>query len=218
MEWTQIQHPSHLNGYLNPDTSRGTPKTLLTEVTLPTGHALFLPAPDLRRSVVDTTQDTSAPLLSVPRPFIPAPFFHPVRFWFQPNDTSAGTPKGLLPESLPAGRAFFVPVPDQNRTVIDTSCGTAVVAQVAPSPFVPAPQLAPIRFWFQPADSSAGIPKVLFNDATSPNFNYQHTAPVWRIQVNDTSASSPVGLLTAFVPPPAVVSEWIIRARRRSRR
>lgn len=166
MAWTQVQHPSHVSGYLNPDTSKGSLKTLIAETRIPNGISVRgISTPEPARSVVDTSRSSQRVLFAVPSPVVPPPHLAPVRFWFQPADSTADVPKVLLPElSLPIGGNRRLSTPPHISTVVDTSKGSASVLFTIPSPFVPPLHLPPVKCWFQPADSTANVPSVLLPD------------------------------------------------------
>lgn len=281
--WRTVQHPS-LNGTINADTTRGTPKTLLAEVILPRGRNTLLQTtttPEPSRNVVDTSESIpkayledsqfapsnmtesfvviewqgqnintsvgSSPVLFgiTPKPIVPPPFLNairypgsvqdtskstppnfipatvlakpvfgyafvsPPRYWFQPDDASSGIPKVLYGDQIPPVINPPISVLDRIRPVVDTSQSTPAVLIPAPvvvSPAVNAPHFPPVKFWFQPQDTSQGTPKGLYGDQTPPFFNYQHTQPDWQRPVVNTSVGSSVALLLdvplPFIPAP----------------
>lgn len=241
LEWAQVQHPSHLSGYLNPDTSRGTPKTLLAELRPPSGNngllqSVSTPAPV--RSVVNTSQGTALVLTTLPSPIVPGPHLAPVRFWFQPANTSAGMAKVLYADATPPNFNYQHTAPDRIRPVVDTSAGTAkslldfsspftqknwantpeplrlvpdttrgtssALFVVPPPPFVVAPHCSPVQFWFQPQDSSVGMAKVLFDDAT-PSVTPEIDRGVRRRRKPLPAFLAPAPRPPEEAPPPPVV-------------
>lgn len=176
------------------DTTRGfTPQAVIPSPFVPAPHYPpvrygWLPA--------DTTQDTPKTLFG-DATFPVQNLQQPVLDWVRPvTNTSQSTPANFIP-------ATVVPQPVQNlayitldilRQVVDTSQSTSVALTTVP--FFNAPSFAPAYTRWQPQDMSAGMAKVLYADATTPIFNYQHTAPdptmsgALRPVVNTTAGSS----------------------------
>lgn len=197
------QHPSHALS-ANPDTSRGIPKTLYADAS----KALFVP-PHLtehhpRRNGqlnVDTSRGTAKVL-----------YADAVRPTFNPQhtapdrprpvaDTTNDTPLTLLTTAfvqppLVNAPTLAVERPRQNS---DTSRSVAPGALLAP--FVNPPHWASPDFFWQPADTSTGLPKVATSDAAVPFFN----APSMQIDrlrpVVDTSSAWPKVLYADQVAP-----------------
>jgi hypothetical protein len=136
--------------------------------------------------------------------FIPPPHFAPLRFWWQPVDTSQSTPKAAYADTF---KPVFNPPQyqvDRIRPVTDTSRGSPL--PLLPAPFIPILHSAPARALWQPGDTSQPVPKVLYSDAfpalyNPPQFQVDRIRPVV-----DTSQGSPYELLffvgRPFVPPP----------------
>jgi hypothetical protein len=160
----------------NLDTSRGTPKTLIADALL--GRKTYL-------------HTASLPL-------------HPGHQTALNLDTSKGTPKTLYADNVIL-RQPVIQNQVVKRQVVDTSRGTPTVLQLAQNRFEPLPHFAPVRFWWQPPDSSQSTPKTLYTDAFTPTFNYQHTPPDRVRRVTDTSRAEANVLYgdvnIAFVPP-----------------
>jgi len=129
LAWSQIQHPSRINGYLNPDTSKSRPKTLLSELTLPIGANRILQAPEPVRLIVNTGKGTFYPLLIVTPPFIPAPHLVPIRPQFNPVNTSAGMPKVLFADTRPTVN-YNQTVPGYVYKVMDILQGSPTILTV----------------------------------------------------------------------------------------
>jgi hypothetical protein len=191
----------------NADTSHGTPKTLLPPDPRQRFLALHLP-PQSKPGLYpyqDTTQDQPLTLKAPPAPFTIAPPLVPQLHWWQPRDSSAGIPKTLLEELRTApfvvlqqeaiDRAFGVT--DTSRGTPETLFPVAVVA----NPFPTAPQPCTPQNQWQPADSSASVPKTLKDEATLPFGVLQQTPPDRVRPVTDTSVGSSPSLLTTPLPP-----------------
>jgi hypothetical protein len=176
------------------DTSVSTPKPLYADL-----FAARVDAPpfliDAIRPVTDTSRSTPTVLIPVQAPFIAEPWCPPLRFFWQPLDTSQATPKaayGDLYLAIEPPAAYQV---DRVRPVVDTSQSTPVAIAAAVQPFTVLPQPGPARFWWQPADSSQSIPKTLTADQFRPVFD----APQFQIDrtrpVTDTTQSTPADLI-----------------------
>ena len=185
------------------DSSQGTPKVLYADALVP-----VFDSPQFQLDPIRPVYDTSrgSPIEEIQPPGANPPHFVPLRFWWQPADTSQSVPKSLYADAI----AAIIPAPayqvDWLRLVTDTSQSSSVALTSAVAPFVTLPQPAPPRFWWQPADTSQATPKVAYSDAFLPTQDYQHTAPDRVRPVTDTTtfiAKSLYGdVQIAFIPAP----------------
>lgn len=181
-----------------PDTSQATPKTLYADSFTP----VFNPPQylvDPIRPVYDTSHGT--PAEEIQPPIFNPPWFTPLRFWFQPADTSQSTPKALYGDALFPFENYQHTAPDRVRPVTDTSTFLSnVLFGDVNFAFVPPPHYPPLRFWWQPADTSQSTPKAFYADALTPTFD----APQFQVDrirpVTDTSQASSTALLSAQGP------------------
>jgi hypothetical protein len=179
------------------DASQSTPKTLYADAVRPAFNPPHYQV-DQVRPVYDTSHGT--PAEEIQPPIANPEHFPPVRFWWQPPDCCQATPKTLYADLFRAA----VPAPtllvDTVRPVADTSRSSPLAVLTAQAPFTAEPGWAPIKFWWQPADTSQAIPKPLYADALAaivPPASYQ----VDRLRpVTDTTQSSPVPLTSAAAP------------------
>lgn len=194
------------------DGSRGTPETLRPEAATPSGinSPEFVPLqhPVNEWLPADTSQGLGAALRPFPLPTgTNAPFFAPVRYWFQPADSSAGTPEGLRPEiKLPIGEDaapfFQVQHPNLEWLSPDTSRGLPSTLRSPPAPFVPPAHFAPVFYPGLPADTSRGIPKALQPEVRPPAGQQSLIVPLWQPQpVVNTSAGLNAGTIPLALPP-----------------
>ena len=202
----QRQHPGWER--LNASTAAGSPKTLRPEVLLPRGKAVPWTSTDLRRSVTDTSQESSPVLAAVvlPKPTFNAPNYGPVRVYWQPADSSQETPKALVPElRLPVGDLTPFDATEFPHAVTDTSQESSLALLQAVAvlpPIVNAPNYGPVRVYWQPADASQETPKVLLPEAQLPIGDVPHGEAIGLLRnVVDTSQGTPDGL-TAIIPFP----------------
>lgn len=240
----QVIHPAHRN-FVNPDTSQGTPKTLIADARNPQFSSLSQAAQQHPRNELlnaDTSRSqpvtlrvvaTPAPLVNVPshgpdqsarrvngdtsrsawavlQPLAAAPPLvnpvqvSPAKFWWQPDDTSAGTPKQLIADAVaPLANAVHFSVDRLRPVVAATLPSPAPLLQpVLPSPpVVNAVHLVPPKFWWQPDDTSAGTPKPATADAVAPLVNVAFLGVDRARPVADTSRGMSAAL--AVPPPPA---------------
>lgn len=213
---SQHQRPGHTRS-VNADTSRGTPKTLTLDATVPffnPGH--IAPQPKARNGfVLDTSRgvpETLLPTGPVVAPFIPAPTLQvdgrrivEVRSDVPPNLNTQFAPDQIataVVETLPIYRQPITPANTSYRNIV------ALDLPALPPPFVNAVHWAPARFWWQPDDSSSGTPKNFFSDSTTPTFN----APSLLIDrlrpVADTSQGLNVALASFIPPAPFAQRDW----------
>jgi hypothetical protein len=173
----------------------------------PVGARQLASAPERPRQSYDTSQGSPALLTAVTSPVGAAQTASAPERPRQSYDTSQATPKALYGD---ATTPFFVEphtTPDRVRPVADTSQSTQLSGYPPPPPPGQAtPQSAPLRYGFQPADTTRGVPKALYADATTPFFVEPHTAPDRIHPVTDTtqlgrSPQSLVPLLPFFNPP-----------------
>lgn len=188
------------------DTTHGTPKTLFADSQLPVGHSPAFAPIALTRNVVDTThgQPITLQVIVAPPPIVNPVQLGPLKFWWQPPDTSRCTAKPLYADNqLPVGKSpAFAPIA-LTRTVVDTSRGQPITLQVIvpPAPIVNPVQLGPLRFWWQPPDTSISTAKALYSDVQLPVGDSPAWAPIVLSRtVVDTSKGVPETLLPA---PPA---------------
>ena len=187
------------------DTSQSLPLVLVAStppfVVLPTV------APDRAHwQTQDTSQTAWAVLQAVSAPFAGLEFLQVDRSRNNLPDTTQQQPKVLYGDAtVPVSNLQQTP-PDRVRAVVDTSQGTGIALTIPVTPpVVNLPGFAPYKFWWQPADTSAGSAKVTFTDATVPVFNApQLLTDRVRAVVDTTQQSPPV--TTAVLPPPVVVA------------
>lgn len=194
--------------WLNQDESSGSPKGLLKDAQLP---VFVVPhfAPNVKPIAqwlpADTTQDTPKGLTTDKQ----LPFFvstNPARPQQHrdesaPDDTTQQF--SLVLRTVVA--APFVPgpsfqVPQLLSLGADTSQDTplSILSGLPPGGSV---SLSPLRYWWQPDDSSAGIPKPAFADATAPTFVAPQFQIYWLRPVMDSSSGTPKGLITDAALP-----------------
>ena len=196
--------------WLPADTSKSVAKALYADL-----YAAFFNPPlyqiDPVRSVYDTSR--ASPIELAQTPIANPPWFAPQRFWWQPADTSAATPKPLYSDLFAARVDAPQFVVDAIRPVADTSRSTPTVLIPVQAPFIAEPWCPPLRFFWQPADTSQSTPKVAYADlnrAIAPPPSYQ----VDRIRpVVDTSQSTPLAITAAptpfhVLPQPAPTRYW----------
>jgi hypothetical protein len=199
-----IQLGPQAKPYQPANTSLGTAKTLTQDAQLPF-QVLAQTAPDRLRPVTDTSQKQPITLQVIvpPAPFVPAQWPGVQRYPSLPADTSHGqiNPDAQAPVG---GSAAWAPIA-LVRNVVDTTQKQPITLQVIvpPPPIVNLPNYGPVRFFWQPEDTSAGVAKVLIADAQLP-FRTQFLQPqsqhrIWA--VFNTSQSTPVELFPAVVPP-----------------
>lgn len=136
--------PHHLRN--TPDTSRGTPKGLLADFTLP----FFTPhhtSPDRARPARDTSQGTRIHLSTIQPPFVNPPGFQVGwKRWL--DDTTQGTSKSLTADST---KPFFVApgfLAHPKPPVVDTSAGINLsLATFVPPPIPNMPPYIVVYFW-----------------------------------------------------------------------
>ena len=158
----------------NPDTSKGKPKVQLAD-QIPPRFDAPPPGPSAKPIAnwlpADTTQDqplTLQPVAVAPTPAINAPPAGPIRNQWQPADTTGDTPKTLLAEiTLPFGVLQQTP-PDRPRAVTDTTQDSQPYLLTSPLPRAGTAFVGLPRFWWQPADTSAGMPKAFPTIAAAP--------------------------------------------------
>lgn len=201
------------------ETSKGTAKTLYPDISAPVGFEQTSPVPQLVRTVWDTTKSQSITLQVVvpPPPVVNPPTFAPYKFWYQ-SDTSTGTAKTLTQDAqLPVGYGQTTPAPQLVRMVVDTGHGQPITLQVIvpPAPVVNPPHIAPVKFWWQPPDTTKGTAKPLYPDAQLP-VGYEQTASVGdRVRpVADTSRGTPVELFPVVVTPLPVGEQLLLGPQR----
>jgi hypothetical protein len=172
------------------DTSHSTPAE---EIQPPIANAPTLLV-DRVRPVTDTSQSSPLAVLTAQAPFTAEPGWAPIRFWWQPADTSQATPKPLYADAL---AAVIPPVSyqiDRLRPVVDTTQSSPLALLGAPQPFTAEPGWAPAKVWWQPEDTSQSTPKPLYSDALRPAFD----APQFQVDrvrpVVDTSLAEPKAL------------------------
>lgn len=136
--------PHHLRN--TPDTSRGTPKGLLADSTLP----FFTPhhtSPDRARPARDTSQGTRIHLSTIQPPFVNPPGFQ-VGWNRWLDDTTQGTSKSLTADST---KPFFVApgfLAHPKPPVVDTSAGINLsLATFVPPPIPNMPPYIVVYFW-----------------------------------------------------------------------
>ena len=183
-----IQQPGQI--VQNADTSHGTPKTLTADKQLPFFDAPFF-APKERgkpAQVQNASTATGTPKsLTADKqlPFFDAPFFAPKERgkpaqWLNPS-TASGTPKGLTTDQqLPVQVASYfgqTHIQRQQWLNPDTTQDMVSVQRILAAPFVPAPNFVPLKFWWQPPDTTADTPNTLKADAQLPFFVPQQTPP-----------------------------------------
>jgi hypothetical protein len=136
------------------DTTTFQPKTLYADAIYP-----FVPAPHLAPlRVWWQPADTSQSVPKVTYGDATAPAFNPPQFLqdrVRPvADTSQSTPAALQ-VVLPVVQNVLYPTQDPVRVVVDTSHGTPkTLTSDATTPFTPPPSFAPVRFYYQPPDTS----------------------------------------------------------------
>jgi hypothetical protein len=147
------------------DTSQDTPKGLLPDDTISVQQQPDAQSGPLKQpGYVSDTSRSAWPVLQVvtpPPPFVPAPFFGPVRVTWQALDTSQDTPKPLLADAqLPVRNLQHTP-PDPIRPVTDTSQSAfgPTHAFPAPPPGQQTPQAVP-PWPFSISDTTAESPPV----------------------------------------------------------
>lgn len=188
--------------WLPSDSSRSSPKTLLADARAPVGTAQTIIQPDKLRWLTDTTQGTPAALRAiVPAPFVPAPDLEVLRRPWLAAELTQGTPETLRQDAqAPVGKAQTASAPERARWLpADTS---RAAAKAIPAPFIPAPDVEPVRRpWLAP-DTAAGTPKTLFADSRAPVGTAQtNFAPDRARHLEDTTAGTGVGLRTVVAPP-----------------
>jgi len=191
---------------LPPDTSRG---AINADAQAPAGESAAWAPIALVRNVVDTTQSQPLTLQAIVPPFVPAPHIGPLRFWWQPPDTSWSAAKAIIADAQLPFQITQQTAPDRIRPVVDTSeSAYALQNAVVIPPFVPAPHYGPVKFWWQPQDSSEGTPKGLTQDGQVPFAILAQTAPDRTRPVADTSQSAFAVqnqiVAAPFVPAPHV--------------
>lgn len=194
-------HLAPLRAWWQPaDSSQSVPKVVFADATIPFENYQHT-APDRLRPVTDTSQQTPAPLTQlVAAPFVPPPHFGPQRFWFQPSDTSQSLAKSIFADSTTPFENYQHSAPDRIRPVADTSQSSpGTLTQLVAPPTVPPPHLPPLRFFWQPADTSQSISKPAYSDSTVPLFNPPPTLLDGTRPVTDTSQSSPLALLAPSI-------------------
>ena len=163
--------------WLPADTSRGTPKTLTADAQLPTFSApKFAPVNVPGNGVLpaDTTRGQPITLQVVlpPVPIVNVPKFDAQRFWWQPADTSRGTPKALTADAQLPVQNYQHSQPDRVRPVADTSqssYGTTNVAVIQPIPIGKTSYVAaPIWPWINPDTTQESPPVAIQNVAPAP--------------------------------------------------
>ena len=108
---------------------------------LPAGASSAIASPQYRWTVADSST-SAAPVLAVvvaPAPIANAPPATPILRRDLGVDTSAGTPKGLIAEAAPVGRASFEPVHWPLRIGTETTVSTSPVAAQNVQPVTPPP-------------------------------------------------------------------------------
>jgi len=190
--------------WLPADTSQAAPKVTYGDLTTP----FFVEphtAPDRIRPVVDTTQETPPILTAVlPPPFVPAPHLAPQRYPWLPADTSQSSGKATYADSTTPFSNSTWTAPDRVRPVVDTSQSTpGSLLSIPPAPFVPPPHFAPVKFFWQPADTSQSVSALLNPDSTIPFFNAPQFLADRVRPVVDTTQQSPL-IATAVLPAPIV--------------
>ena len=191
------------------DTTRGTPKALTEDAQLPF-RVLAQTPPDATRPVVDTSvkQPITLQVIVPPAPVAVAPHHAPIRFWWQPQDSSAGTPKPLYADAQLPFVVLAQTAPDRSRPVVDTSQRQPITLQTVLQPIpvgTVVPHFLPYRFWWQPLDGSAGTPKGLYADAQLPFPAMQQVPPDSVRPVTDTSQSTPVPYIPPYIEPPVIL-------------
>lgn len=180
----QTYNPAPRN-FVNADTSRGTPKTLIAD----SKTAQFL-TPQL------------------------APQQHG-RNEFLNADTSQDTPKTLFSDATTPANNRTASAPSILRLGADTTLDTPTVLLAAiPAPLVNAPQFQADRIRTIPADTSRGTAKALTFDSVLPRFNAPHLTTDRIKPVSDTSLSSPLALVTPVVVSTNVSRAPLIVGRR----
>lgn len=177
-------------------------------VALPPGQATPWSFIQYRWQDGDTSDSVTA-VLPIPLPAGKAtPQSDPADNRWRAQDSSQGTPKPLYAD---ATTPFFVEphtAPDRIRPITDTSTATNIAAIPPAAPPLPVGSQwvasAPVRFWFQPADSSQSLAKALTADATTPASNLQQPVPDRFHPVSDTTLSSPLALIHPSVAPPVI--------------
>lgn len=145
--------------------SSGTFPGYLSVLVQPPFRPILFPTVDRPREIYG---ESGSSLIDVPAntPFISINELPLIRYLFNVVDTSKGIAKTLQTETtLPIGKSDVVMAPSYIRNVTDTSKGFVFAP---PSPFIPGPHLVPVKFWFQPEDTTEGMAKTLTNDATPP--------------------------------------------------
>lgn len=181
-------HNSAPRNFVNADTSRGTPKTLIAD----SKTAQFL-TPQL------------APQLHGRNEFLNA-------------DTSRGTPKSLYADATTPANNRTASAPAVLRLGADTSqdIPTALFALTA-APLVNSPASFGAH-WVRRleirGDSSQGTPKALTIDGSAPLFNAPYLTTDRIKPVADTSLSSPLALVTPVVVTTSVTRGPLIVGRR----
>ena len=193
------------------DSSESVPKTLLSEVTLPFSVLNQSLVDNPFRSIEDTSQGLQNVLRTIPLPPGSAIWVSSPSYWYKPLDSSIGTPELLRPELVLPFAAQQQQRIDLVRSVTDTSIGSSVTLQVVlpPPPFVITPHFAPLRYWWQPEDTSAGIAKVLYSDSTFAIVNLSYPVPDRFRPVSDTSQGTAQYVFVIPPPPPAPVLQFL---------
>jgi len=173
------------------DTSRGTPKALIADAQTPCDN-LYLQAPEPVRTVVDTSrgQPITLQVIIPPPPFVVPVGFAPLKFWWQPQDSSASSAKVLTADLQLPVQNYQHTAPDRIRPVADTSQSTQLGLFPVPLPPGAAAWVGLPRFWFQPSDTSQSSAKVLYGDLIPPFVNLPYPVPDLIRPVVDTSQSS----------------------------
>lgn len=208
------------NEWLNPDTSRGTARTLIAkEVRIPNGTVAphFVRPHHEKNEWInpDTSKGTAKTLIKeLTRPDgTVAPFFvqlqHGRNEWLNP-DTTQDVPKVLLPEVTgPSGinAPFFQQVQRTLQQWLNpnTSIGTAkslysdqIPPRKVPPHFVIAEKA--VANWL-PADTTKGSAKTLIREVKLPFFVLNQPSPSPVLNVTDTARGTPNFLFTLPLPP-----------------
>jgi hypothetical protein len=127
--------------------------------------------------------------------------YHPGHNLTLNADTSHGTAKVLYVDAATQAKNLPFYQADRVRPVVDTSYGTPISLFPTGLPAgMATPQSAPAKFWYQPRDTSNGMPKVAYGDAVTPVFN----VPQFQLDrvrpVVDTSKSTATNLLPVALP------------------
>jgi hypothetical protein len=178
------------------DTTHGTAKTLIADAQAPVGQQPAFAPIALTRTVVDTSrgQPITLQVIVPPAPFFVLPHQPPAKSWWQPADSTHGTPKTLTADAqLPVQNLQLTP-PDRVRPVVDTSQSTPeslLPVAAVPLPIGQASFVGLQRFWHQPPDTSQSTQRTL-DSVPLPvgQASFVGLQRFW-FQPADTSQSSP---------------------------